>query len=75
LIEPLYTDEVINPHKQNIFALTAACLVRKGVAPKGYTGEQYEIDSNSQAGGHFPFNPDNPKISDKFQACMEAPAN
>jgi hypothetical protein len=74
LIEPLYAAQVQNPHKVDLDQLTAQCLVRKGVAPKGYTGAAYARDSDSAHGGRFPFNPDDPRIAEKYSACMEAPA-
>jgi hypothetical protein len=75
LIESIYNDEVMNPHKQDLNQLTADCFVRKGLVPKGYTGAQFAADSAGQGRAHYPFNPDDPKIDDKFSACMEAPAN
>ena len=73
LIEGLYDDKLMNPRKQNLDDLTAECLVRKGLAPKGYSGAQFAADDVGR--GHYPFNPDDPKNSDRFLACMEAPAN
>jgi hypothetical protein len=73
LIESLYTEMVMNPRRTNIFALIASCLVRKGVAPKSYTGSELKGDLDDQFVG-APFNPDSPGVQSRYGACIESPA-
>jgi hypothetical protein len=42
-----YTKMYTNPQKQDIREVTAACLVRKGVVPAGYTGTDYQRDRSA----------------------------
>jgi len=41
-VEQLYYETTRNPQRQNWDDLVANCLVRKGLAPDGFTGEDYQ---------------------------------
>ncbi|MDR0504689.1 MAG: hypothetical protein LBG70_02625 [Bifidobacteriaceae bacterium] len=41
-IDALYYQIARNPYNEDFQALAAACLVRKGLAPKGFTASDYE---------------------------------
>lgn len=68
----LYNDMIRNPNNDDLDGLVASCLVRKGLAPEGFTGQDYKhlIESNSmhlevsttdpQADGEIIALPDNP---------------
>lgn len=66
-IAPLYRQLRLNPTHEDPDALMAACLVRVGLAPAGYTGADYAQD---QPNG-FPFSVDAPE----FAQCVSDPQN
>lgn len=43
----LYTQIYVNPNKQDMLELSAACLVRKGVVQAGYTSADLQRDSSA----------------------------
>jgi hypothetical protein len=63
LIEPIYVDKLVNPGKQNMDELIAACLVRKGVAPSSYTGKQLKADRDNDL-ANAPFDREDDRVSD-----------
>ncbi|WP_124774971.1 hypothetical protein [Micromonospora inaquosa] len=70
LVEPIYVDRLMNPEKKNIDQLLADCLVRSGVAPEGYSAEQFVID-RAKNFAETSFGPDNPAVP----ACLSNPSN
>ncbi|MDR1355353.1 MAG: hypothetical protein LBJ43_03710 [Propionibacteriaceae bacterium] len=44
LIQPLYTNSRSNPGREDWSTLMAGCVVRMGIRPEGYTGEEYRRD-------------------------------
>ena len=44
LIQSLYHDLNANPENGDMFALIAECLAKNGIAPKGYTADDYKYD-------------------------------
>lgn len=48
-IVALYNDKTQNPNNADLDDLVASCLVRKGLAPEGFTGQDYKqlAESNS----------------------------
>jgi hypothetical protein len=73
LIEPLYTEMVMNPTHTDLNALTAKCLIRKGLAPKSYSGRDFERDEQNQFKA-APYDPNSSAQASRFNACMQAPA-
>lgn len=49
LIGGLYEQTVRNPNKGDVDELEFQCLVKQGVAPRGYTLIQYKLDKKSEA--------------------------
>ncbi|WP_143193866.1 hypothetical protein [Micromonospora sp. CB01531] len=68
LIEPIYVDRLMNPEKKDLDQLQADCLVRAGVAPKGYSGDQLAAD-RAKSFSDTSFGPDNPAVP----ACLSNP--
>lgn len=50
LIEPIYVDSVINPDALEPSDAIAACLVRHGVVPEGFTGDDFDEVANAPGG-------------------------
>lgn len=50
-IEPLYYSQVTNPQNEDFDSLIAACLVRKEIAPAGFSGKDYKklMEDNSKS--------------------------
>lgn len=67
LIEPLYVGIQQNPLKQDANELLAACFIRQGLVPTGYTGEQWRADLRANI---LPFDGEDPGYS----SCMENPS-
>ena len=68
-IEYLYTERLRNPQHLPENVIVAACLVRLGAAPAGYTGDQFTSDQ-ADSFQHAPFDPD----TDAFRRCLVNPA-
>jgi len=45
----LYNDTIQNPNNDDLDGLVASCLVRKGLAPEGFTGPDYKRLSETNA--------------------------
>ncbi|MGI5490846.1 hypothetical protein [Microtetraspora malaysiensis] len=69
LIEPIYTGIVTNPNNIDVDDLRAVCFVRKGLAPKGYSGESSKSDRRRGYEG-APFDREDPR----FQQCLANPS-
>ena len=68
-LEPLYTGMLINPARRAFPDLVAECLVRKKLAPSGYTGQRFEADGKAEY-RNAPYKPDDPQV----QACLANPS-
>jgi hypothetical protein len=65
----LYGRMKINPFNEDIFMIVAACIVRLGLRPEGYSTEDYRADFNSPT-------PDDSLFDDpRFNRCMSDPKN
>lgn len=69
-IDYLYTERLRNPQHQPENVIMASCLVRKGAAPKGYSGDQYASDE-ADSFKHAPFNAD---TNEAFALCSVNPS-
>jgi hypothetical protein len=73
LIEPIYVEMITNPNREDIDDLIASCVVRKGLAPTGYSGAQIKAEKEAARragrGIDFPFDEDDPR----FAECMADP--
>jgi hypothetical protein len=73
LIEPLYVGLLTNPNKEDRDQLVVACFIDKGLAPEGYTVEEFRGDRGSgqeQRPPDFPFDEQDPR----FIECMVNPS-
>jgi hypothetical protein len=70
VIEPIYVSTVRNPNNENLEDLQAACLVRKGLAPAGFTGEDYHEAMFGGPEPDFPFDTEDPR----FRECLTNPS-
>lgn len=64
---PLYQRLHRNPQNQDEASAMAECLVRVGLAPAGYTADDYRRDTPD----HYPFDSD----SELFARCAQDPVN
>lgn len=64
-VDMLYQSIARNPDNQDEAQIMADCLVRVGVAPKGYTADDYKRDVPDK----FPFDMDDPR----FGQCVSDP--
>lgn len=70
LVGSLYDQMATNPNNGDFIEMIAQCLVRKGVYPEGFTGEDYlEI---AQSAGTLPA--DDPFFSAESAACESNPS-
>ncbi|MFC6080652.1 hypothetical protein [Sphaerisporangium aureirubrum] len=69
LIESLYTEIITNPGHRDLDELRAACFVRKGLAPKDYSGDSSKADGRRGYEG-APFDKEDPR----FQQCLANPS-
>jgi len=74
LVGSLYTQTRLNPDNVDMYTLMAQCMVRMGLAPEGYTAEDYKADFESDAFNPYNENQDTPD-GRKFTACNKDPLN
>ncbi|MEU8311327.1 MULTISPECIES: hypothetical protein [Micromonospora] len=62
LVEPLYVSRLTNPTKADPNQLFAACLLKQGVAPAGYSAESAKRDK-SESFANAPFDSADPRVT------------
>jgi hypothetical protein len=74
LIEPIFVATLTNPNSEDLDYLIAECVVRKGLAPPGYTGADIKAEKRvairEKRGIDFPFDEED----ERFAACMADPS-
>lgn len=68
-VEPFYGELLTNPNREDPLKIRVQCLVDSGLAPEGYTLEDYRADTPDGENARFPFDDADPRMAQ----CMANP--